>query len=75
MVVLNFTLTPEAASKVHDLLICLGKFSDTVAIEARRERVCLRHFYLARDLSSHFRYPSSASRPSTHRNLHTPLSL
>jgi cell cycle checkpoint control protein RAD9A len=39
MVVLNFTLTPEAASKVHDLLVCLGKFSDTVAIEARREKV------------------------------------
>ncbi|KAJ4304998.1 hypothetical protein N0V90_000526 [Kalmusia sp. IMI 367209] len=38
MVVLNFTLTPEAASKIHDLLVCLGKFSDTVAIEARRER-------------------------------------
>ncbi|KAF2444815.1 hypothetical protein P171DRAFT_387361 [Karstenula rhodostoma CBS 690.94] len=39
MVVLNFTLTPEAASKIHDLLVCLGKFSDTVAIEARRERL------------------------------------
>ncbi|KAF2280092.1 DNA repair protein Rad9 [Westerdykella ornata] len=38
MVVLNFTLTPEAAAKVHDILICLAKFSDTVAIEARRER-------------------------------------
>ncbi|KAF1947826.1 hypothetical protein EJ02DRAFT_507634 [Clathrospora elynae] len=38
MVVLNFTLTPEAASKIHDLLVCLGKFNDTVAIEARRER-------------------------------------
>ncbi|PVI07398.1 hypothetical protein DM02DRAFT_608944 [Periconia macrospinosa] len=38
MVVLNFTLTPEAASKVHDLLICLGKFSDTVAIEARHDK-------------------------------------
>jgi hypothetical protein len=44
MVVLNFTLTPEAASKVHDLLACLGKFSDTVAIEAKRERVGQRHF-------------------------------
>jgi hypothetical protein len=44
MVVLNFTLTPEAASKIHDLLVCLGKFSDTVAIEARRERVNPRHF-------------------------------
>lgn len=39
MVVLNFTLLPEAAAKVHDLLVCLGKFSDTVSIEARRERV------------------------------------
>jgi cell cycle checkpoint control protein RAD9A len=39
MVVLNFTLTPEAAAKVHDLLVCLGKFNDTVVIEARRERV------------------------------------
>ncbi|KAH7077794.1 Rad9-domain-containing protein [Paraphoma chrysanthemicola] len=38
MVVLNFTLTPEAASKIHDVLVCLGKFSDAVAIEARRER-------------------------------------
>ncbi|KAF1932643.1 DNA repair protein Rad9 [Didymella exigua CBS 183.55] len=38
MTVLNFTLTPEAASKVHDLLVCLGKFSETVAVEARRER-------------------------------------
>ncbi|KAF2748036.1 DNA repair protein Rad9 [Sporormia fimetaria CBS 119925] len=38
MVVLNFTLIPEAAAKVHDLLVCLGKFSETVAIEARQER-------------------------------------
>ncbi|KAG9192048.1 cell cycle checkpoint control protein RAD9A [Alternaria panax] len=38
MVVLNFTLNPDAASKVHDLLVCLGKFSETVAIEARREK-------------------------------------
>ncbi|CAI6340253.1 unnamed protein product [Periconia digitata] len=38
MVVLNFTLTPEAASRIHDLLICLGKFSDTVAIEARHDK-------------------------------------
>jgi cell cycle checkpoint control protein RAD9A len=45
MVVLNFTLTPEAASKVHDLLVCLGKFSETVAIEARRERVGLRELH------------------------------
>ncbi|KAH9872001.1 hypothetical protein J1614_006261, partial [Plenodomus biglobosus] len=39
MTVLNFTLTPEAASKVHDLLVCLGKFDDTVLLEARREKL------------------------------------
>jgi cell cycle checkpoint control protein RAD9A len=46
MVVLNFTLTPEAAAKVHDILVCLGKFSDTVAIEAKRQRVRLSHLIL-----------------------------
>ena len=45
MVVLKFILTPEAAAKIHDLLICLGKFSETVAIEARRERVGCRSPY------------------------------
>lgn len=39
MVVLNFTLSPASASKIHDLLVCLGKFSDTVAIEARKDKV------------------------------------
>lgn len=48
MVLLNFTLTPEAASKVHDLLVCLGKFSDTVAIEARQERVGQRPVQIPR---------------------------
>jgi len=44
MVTLNFTLTPEAASRVHDFLICLAKFSDSVSIEARRDRVGLPFF-------------------------------
>ena len=44
MVTLNFTLTPEAASRVHDFLICLAKFSDSVSIEARRDRVGLPIF-------------------------------
>ncbi|KAF2016300.1 DNA repair protein Rad9 [Aaosphaeria arxii CBS 175.79] len=41
MVVLNFSLTPETAARVHDVLVCLGKFSDTVAFEARKERLTL----------------------------------
>ena len=52
MVILNFTLTPEAASKIHDLLVCLGKFSDTVAIEARRDKVGLA-FPLPRQFLTH----------------------
>ncbi|KAF2501802.1 DNA repair protein Rad9 [Lophium mytilinum] len=39
METLDFTLKPEAAAKIHDILTCLAKFSDTVAIEARRERL------------------------------------
>lgn len=39
MVALNFTLQPEALAALHDVLVCLGKFSESVSIEARRERV------------------------------------
>jgi hypothetical protein len=39
MVVLKFTLTPEASSRLHDILTCLAKFSDTVSIEAQKENV------------------------------------
>ncbi|KAF2834933.1 hypothetical protein M501DRAFT_485677 [Patellaria atrata CBS 101060] len=41
MVTLNFTLTPGAASRIHDLLLCLSKFSESVQIEARKERLAL----------------------------------
>lgn len=71
MVLLNFTLTPEAASKVHDLLVCLGKFSDTVAIEARREKVGLP-FFLKASPSSHTFHLSSHSLHSTPPNPHMP---
>jgi hypothetical protein len=70
MVVLNFTLTPEAASKIHDLLICLGKFSDTVAIEARRERVGSHHCPLWHQ-SSHLCHSSSLLLLSILQNLPT----
>lgn len=41
MAILTFTLTPEALGKFHDALICLGKFSETVSIEATHSRVSL----------------------------------
>jgi cell cycle checkpoint control protein RAD9A len=39
MVVVSFSLTPEATAKVYELLVCLAKFGEYVAIEARREKV------------------------------------
>ena len=39
MVILNFTLSPEALGKLHDALVCLGKFSEAVSIEAAHDQV------------------------------------
>jgi cell cycle checkpoint control protein RAD9A len=39
MAILNFTLSPEALSKLHDALVCLGKFSEAVSIEASHDKV------------------------------------
>ncbi|GME28296.1 Rad9 [Neofusicoccum parvum] len=41
MVALAFTLQPEALAALHDALVCLGKFSESVSIEARRDRLSL----------------------------------
>jgi len=72
MVVLNFILTPEAASKIHDLLVCLGKFSDTVAIEARREKVG-RSSSCLYQVTHLIHFVSSPSPPSTLQNPPMPL--
>lgn len=39
MALLTFTLSPEALAKLHDALVCLGKFSETVSIEAAHDKV------------------------------------
>jgi cell cycle checkpoint control protein RAD9A len=56
MVTLNFTLTPEASARLHDLLSCLAKFSDTVSIEARKDTVqypnLMDYAYIANDTCS-----------------------
>lgn len=41
MVSLTFTLTPEACARLHDILVCLSKFSESVSIEAKRDRLSL----------------------------------
>ncbi|KAI9703998.1 MAG: hypothetical protein M1820_005619 [Bogoriella megaspora] len=42
MVVLKFSLTAQAAAQMHDVLSCLGMFSDSVYIEGRQDRVSIR---------------------------------
>lgn len=39
MAILNFSLMPEATAKVFELLVCLAKFGESVAIEARSDKV------------------------------------
>lgn len=44
MALLNFTLTPESLNKLHDALVCLGKFSEAVCIEAVHDKVIISRF-------------------------------
>lgn len=39
MYMLKFTLSPVGVARVHDAVTCLAKFSETVAIEARSDKV------------------------------------
>ncbi|TGJ88412.1 hypothetical protein E0Z10_g305 [Xylaria hypoxylon] len=41
MAVLKFTLSEDGVSVLRDALICLGKFSDEVSLEAKRDRLVL----------------------------------
>jgi cell cycle checkpoint control protein RAD9A len=41
MAVLNFSLTPEATGRIYEALVCLAKFGESVAIEARGDKVRL----------------------------------
>ena len=36
---LKFTLTPAGVARMHDAIICLAKFGETVSIEARPDKV------------------------------------
>lgn len=39
MAVLSFSLTPEATGQIYEALVCLAKFGESVAIEARGDKV------------------------------------
>ena len=36
---LHFTLRPEGVVQIHDAVLCLAKFSETVSMEARHDKV------------------------------------
>ncbi|KAK7712734.1 hypothetical protein SLS57_007688 [Botryosphaeria dothidea] len=59
MVALNFTLQPEALAALHDVLVCLGKFSESVSIEARRERLSLTALNSSKSAYASFALDSS----------------
>lgn len=39
MTTLQFSLSPEAISNIHDVLVCLAKFNESVSLEAYRDKV------------------------------------
>ena len=41
MATVNFVLSPEATARFYDVILCLAKFSESVGIEAKREKVSL----------------------------------
>lgn len=41
MAVLDFSLSPDATSRIYELLTCLAKFGDAVSMEARSEKLTL----------------------------------
>ena len=43
MAVLSFSLTPEATGRIYEALVCLAKFGESVAIEARGDKVRRAH--------------------------------
>jgi cell cycle checkpoint control protein RAD9A len=43
MAVLSFSLTPEATGRIYEALVCLAKFGEAVAIEARGDKASFLH--------------------------------
>lgn len=46
MTVLNVVLAPDAVGRLHDVLLCLGKFSEFVSLEVYREKVSVAMGFL-----------------------------
>jgi cell cycle checkpoint control protein RAD9A len=54
MAVLSFSLSPESTGRIYELLICLAKFGESVAIEARTEKLTIIALNLSRTAYASF---------------------
>ncbi|OQO10404.1 hypothetical protein B0A48_03700 [Cryoendolithus antarcticus] len=56
MSVLSFSLSPEATAKLYECLICLAKFGESVALEARKDKLTITSLNLARTAYASFSF-------------------
>lgn len=54
MAVLKFSLSPESTGRVYELLICLAKFGESLAIEARNEKLTITALNISRTAYASF---------------------
>jgi cell cycle checkpoint control protein RAD9A len=68
MAVLSFSLSPEATGRIYELLICLAKFGESVAIEARSEKLTITALNLSRTAYASFSLDAKSFFISYHFN-------
>ncbi|KAI1102611.1 Rad9-domain-containing protein [Jackrogersella minutella] len=56
MAVLNFTLSEEGVNALRDALACLGKFSDEVSLEAKKDRLVFTTLNLSKSAYASFSF-------------------
>lgn len=56
MPLLSLTLAPEAVGKLHDVLVCLGKFSESVSLEAHSNKLILSALNLSKSAYASFTF-------------------
>ncbi|KAI1378399.1 Rad9-domain-containing protein [Hypoxylon crocopeplum] len=59
MAVLNFTLSEEGVSSLRDALACLGKFSDEVSLEAKKDRLVFTTLNLSKSAYASFSFAAN----------------
>ena len=83
MTIVGFSLSEEGVYVFHDMLACMGKFSETVSLEARRDTVKLSTFNSTKSAYACFtldperffsRYSYSAKKDRFHCTMLIPVS-